>query len=174
MVNPLRSLLPHWGFGLLISLVLVVGLFLFPPTVLAAETQLQWQGEQGYQVEARLIYPDHGTTEMVAIEGKGQPRRLNALTVRIYDPQGQELATYQNVSAGQPGKSDFLQLHFDPQQQQLRGWLDIGGAIGNEYFLKGQAGISLDLFYLDAQGRETKVDHNAGQVGVVPNPPDRY
>lgn len=153
------------GSGFLLSVVWSLVFWLCSPVALAAETQWQWQGAQGYQVQAHLTYPV--STGMVAIEGKGKPQNLQALTVQVYDPNGEKLAVYENVIAGQPGQDDFLQLHFDVAQQQLRGWLDVGGAVRGDYFLKGQAGLSLDLFYLDAQGKETKVDHNDGQVSLV-------
>jgi len=151
--------------GILISLGWALSLFLFPPTALATETRLQWQGDHGYQVQISLNYPDGLTRGMVAIEGIGKPRNLEALTVQVYDPNGQPLAVYPKAIAGQSEQNDFMQLHFDIAQQQLRGWIDIGGAVKQDYFLKGQPGISLDLFYLDAQGQETKIDHNDGQIG---------
>ncbi|MEB3161473.1 MAG: hypothetical protein VKL20_08440 [Synechocystis sp.] len=161
------SVLKQWGLGLLLSVGWALSIFLLSPAALATETQLQWQGDQGYQVRANLIYPDTFTTGIAAINGVGQPQHLETLLVRVYDPNGQELAVYENVAAGQSGQDNFLQLHFDVGQQQLRGWLDIGGAVGEDYFLKGQPGVGLDLFYLDAQGKETKVDHNDGQVSLV-------
>ena len=161
------AVLKPWGLGFLLSVGWALSLFLLPPAALATETQLHWQGDQGYQVRANLIYPDTFTTGIAAIEGVGKPQQLDALTVRVYDPHGQELAVYENVVAGQSGQDDFLQLHFDVGHQQLRGWLDIGGAVQEDYFLKGQPGVGLDLFYLDAQGKETKVDHNDGQVSLV-------
>jgi hypothetical protein len=145
--------------GLLFGVAGVGGFFLFPATALATETQWQWQGEQGYQVQINLTYPDTVTTGIAAIEGRGKPQNLQDLTVQVYDPSGKKLAVYDNVIAGQSGQDDFLQLHFDVAQHQLQGWLDIGGVKPGEYFLKGQPGTSLDLFYLDIQGKETKVDH---------------
>ena len=158
------------GLALLLSLGCAISIFLFPPAAMATETLLQWQGEQGYQVQAHLTYPDQFTTGMAAIEGIGKPQHLEALTVEIYHPNGKQLAVYDNVVAGQSGQDDFLQLHFDVAQQTLRGWLDLGGAVQEAYFLKGQHNLSLDLLYLDANGKETKLDHNDGQVNFVAEP----
>lgn len=160
------AFLKQYRLVCLLSIGWAVGIFFFPATAMATETRLQWQGDQGYQVQARLTYPDTLTEGMAAIEGRGKPQNLDALTVEIYNPNGQKLAVYNNLIAGQSGQDDFLQLHFDVAQQQLQGWLDIGGVKPGEYFLKGQPGISLDLFYLDVQGKETKVAHNDGQMSL--------
>ncbi|MFM1841803.1 MAG: hypothetical protein RLZZ490_536 [Cyanobacteriota bacterium] len=161
------SVLKQWGLRLVLIIGWAFSIFLFTPAALATETQLHWQGDQGYQVRANLTYPDTFTTGIAAIEGVGKPQQLETVTVRIYDPSGEEVAVYENVAAGRSRQDDFLQLHFDVGQQQLRGWLDIGGAVQEDYFLKGQPGVGLDLFYLDAQGKETKVDHNNGLVNLV-------
>lgn len=143
---------------------------LFPTPAFATTVTLHWQGDLGYQVQATVVYPDTLTTGMAAIEGIGQSHNLEALTVDIFSPDGQKLATYANVIDGRSPQNNFLQWHFDIAQQKAQGWVDIGGVSKGDYFLKGQLAIGLDLFYLDAQGIESKVDHNNGQIDVIPSP----
>lgn len=148
----------------LIVLFATIILAVNPSLTIAGELNLQWHGDQGYQVEAEIIYPDLNPGKMVEVAGMQAPKNLTMLKVKIRNAKGKELVSYDNVSDGQLENNDFLQFHFDPVGKELRGWLDIGGVGKNDYFLKGQPGFNLDLFHLDNEGKESKVDHNNGDI----------
>ncbi len=124
-------------------------------------------GEGGYQVTADVQYPDEISRGVAAIDGIGDAKNLNQLDVKFTDPTNTLLAAYANVESGQSRQDKYLQLHYDIAQQQLLGWLDIGGAIATDYYLKGQPGTQLTLFHLDAGGNELTLDKNQGGLTIL-------
>ncbi|MBE9203930.1 hypothetical protein IQ218_11360 [Synechocystis salina LEGE 06099] len=160
----------HQLVKLFLVFVFVLTAFVgFSTPAIAGEANLLWQGDGGYQVQAHVIYPDEFTdksTKIVQVTGLQTLQNLTELTVQIVDDRGQILANYDNVDNGQAKGNDFLQFRFDPINKAIKGWLDIGGAGANDYFLKGQPDASLDLFHLDEYGNEFKIDHNNGAMDI--------
>ncbi|MBE9241373.1 hypothetical protein IQ217_12945 [Synechocystis salina LEGE 00031] len=153
----------------LITIFVLIYLVGFSAQAIAGEANLLWQGDGGYQVRAHVIYPDEFTdksTKIVQVTGLQTLQNLTELTVQIVDDKGQILANYNNVNNGQVKGNDFLQFRFDPINKAIKGWLDIGGAGANDYFLKGQPDASLDLFHLNEYGNEFKIDHNNGAMDI--------
>jgi hypothetical protein len=141
----------------------------FSAQAIAGEVTLLWQGDGEYQVRARVVYPDEfrdNSTKIVQVAGLQTLQNLTELTVQVIDSKGRTIANYDNVNNSQARENNFLQFRFDPINKTINGWLDIGGAEANDYFLKGQPGLGLDLFHLDAYGNEFKIDHNNGVIGI--------
>ncbi len=153
----------------LIPIFLLTAFVVFSAQAIAGEATLLWQGDGGYQVQAQVIYPDQFTnrsTKIVQVAGLQTLQNLTELTVQVIDDQGQIVASYDNVNNGQAKGNNFLQFRLDPINKTVKGWLDIGGAEANDYFLKGQPGSGLDLFHLDEYSNEFKIDHNNGAIGI--------
>lgn len=160
----------HQLVKLFLVFIFVLTVFVsFSTQAIAGEAILLWQGDGEYQVRARVVYPNEPrdkSTKIVQVAGLQTLQNLTELTVQIIDGKGQIIANYDNVNNGQVRENNFLQFRFDPISKTINGWLDIGGAEANDYFLKGQPGSSLDLFHLDAYGNEFKIDHNNGAIGI--------
>ena len=153
----------------LVSVFVLTAFVGFSAQAIAWEATLLWQGDGKYQVRARVVYPDETRdkpTKIVQVAGLQTLQNLTELTVEIIDDKGRIIANYDNVNNGQARENNFLQFRFDPINKTIQGWLDIGGAEANDYFLKGQPGSSLALFHLDAYGNEFKIDHNNGAIGI--------
>jgi hypothetical protein len=159
--------LPRSPQTVLVVFVIIISFLVNPGLAIAGELNLEWHGDGGYEVGAKVVYPDLEPGIMVKVAGMQEPQNLTMLRVQVRNSNGKPLASYENVSNGHRGVNDFLQFHFDPDKKQLRGWLDIGGVGKNDYFLKGQPGSGLDLFHLDSEGKESKVDHNNGDFDFL-------
>ncbi|AIE75100.1 hypothetical protein D082_25710 [Synechocystis sp. PCC 6714] len=153
----------------LVLIITLISIIALDGKAIAGEMVVQWQGNTGYQVQAKATYPDNLHEEpgtMVEVMGRQKAKNLSKLEVTVSDAQGKILAAYNNINQDNQGENNFLQFHFDLVNQRLKGWLDIGGVGPSDYFLKGQPGASLALFRLDEYGNESKLDHNSGAIIV--------
>jgi hypothetical protein len=53
-----------------------------------------------------------------------EPQNLTMLRVKVRNSNGEELASYENVSNSKRGGNDFLPFHFDPKKNNCGvGWI---------------------------------------------------
>ncbi|MFM7192746.1 MAG: hypothetical protein ACKOX2_18330 [Microcystaceae cyanobacterium] len=154
------------GFKYFILLGIIWGLIMAP---CQAETvYFQTVGQAGYRVQGTLDYSP-SRDSLLTVSSQSFSSTFWHLTVNFYGTQGQLWHSY-DFMASQPPNNPYLQLTFDPRQQQFQGKFDLGGSDPPSVFLKGVPGQQLQWISIDAQGQEQLLDQNRGwwAIAVVP------
>ena len=126
----------------------------------AVTMKFQWTGEKGYSAKVVFSYDEQVNSDQIVEENQGKTKIIQNLTVSFYSPAGQSLGTYENIQKG-VSQAPYFRFNFDPQQQQIIGSIDLGGASSGEIYLKGIAQENLKLFKIDQSGKETIYDQKA-------------
>ncbi len=126
----------------------------------AVTMKFQWTGEKGYSAKVVFSYDEQVNSDQIVEENQGKTKIIQNLTVSFYSPAGQSLGTYENIQKG-VSQAPYFRFNFDPQQQQIIGSIDLGGASSGEIYLKGIVQENLKLFKIDQSGKETIYDQKA-------------
>lgn len=124
--------------------------------VAAVTQELQIVSSDGYRMEAAFDY--HETeSEAIAEQGKGATKAIDSMVVSFYEPDGEIIASYDNVVAG-VAEGNYFKFSYDLKTQQVFGEIDLGGESAGEVYLKGNIGQGLHLVKVNAAGEEVTMD----------------
>ncbi|MEO1799253.1 MAG: hypothetical protein AAFR62_02300, partial [Cyanobacteria bacterium J06629_2] len=142
---------------LLIIAIALVNLNWIEP-VAAVTQNLQLSSKQGYRVETSFSYDEDSANKAIAVPGKEITNEIDALQVRFYNPEGDMIASYDNIIDGVV-QGDYFEFHYDPVAQQLRGAVDLGGESAGEIYLKGDIEQELALIEVEPSGEERTMEN---------------
>ena len=127
----------------------------FIPAASATTQKLQLESRQGYTIEASFSYPTQ-PTGAIAERGEGATKTIDSLKVSFYDPDGNAIASYDNIKDG-VARGKYFEFNYDPATGELQGAIDIGGESAGEMYLKGEVESGLSLIEVDRSG-EKEID----------------
>jgi hypothetical protein len=126
-------------------------------SALAATDEFQFQSQTGYLIKGTFDYDKVTEGKIISAKGRGKTDDLQSLTVSFYDPQGKLIRTYENV-VDRIATGNYFEFHFDPQNRQLIGNLDLGGEVAGEMYVKGTMAGELNLIEVESSDRDRLVD----------------
>lgn len=129
--------------------------FNFVPAASAITQELHLESRQGYKIEALFSYPTQ-TTGAIAERGEGTTKTIDSLVVSFYDPDGNAIASYDNIVDG-VAKGKYFEFNYNPATGKLQGAIDLGGESAGEMYLKGEVESGLSLIEVDRSG-EKEID----------------
>ena len=142
---------------LAITGIVILANFCFPMSAIAITQDLQINSTAGYTIQARFSYEDTEDIGVIRESGKGETQAIDSLVVSFYNPAGEMIASYDNITDG-VATGEYFEFNFDPATQQLLGEIDLGGESAGEMYLKGEADRELSLIEIDAAGEEKAID----------------
>ena len=137
--------------------IVILANFCFPMTAIATTQDLQINSTAGYTIEARFSYDETKNIEVIRESGRGKTQAIDSLVVSFYNPAGEMIASYDNITDG-IATGEYFEFNFDPTTQQLLGEIDLGGESAGEMYLKGEVDRELSLIEIDASGEEKAID----------------
>ena len=96
-------------------------------------------------------------TGAIAAQGK-EANKVDSLKVRFYDPDGEMIASYDNIVDGII-QNNYFEFNYDLNTRQLLGKVDIGGEVAGEIYLKGDVDQELSLIMIEPSGEKKVIDH---------------
>jgi hypothetical protein len=104
--------------------------------------------------------------KVISEKGIGKTNILQSLAVTFYTPSGELISHYEDIVNG-VAKGHYFEFNFDTETQQIVGFIDIGGEVAGETYLKGTINDNLSLFSIDNSGLETILDDNSSSFTVA-------
>ena len=158
----------YQNFAVTLTTILAIALInllaVFPAAAITQDFQLH--SEQGYRVETSFSYDETKTnTGAIAVQGK-EANEVDSLKVRFYDPDGEMIASYDNIVDGII-QNNYFEFNYDLNTQQLLGKVDIGGEVAGEIYLQGDVDQGLSLIMIEPSGEEKVIDHVTSQKSKV-------
>ncbi|MEO0015276.1 MAG: hypothetical protein RLZZ535_3665 [Cyanobacteriota bacterium] len=139
----------------ILAIALINLLAVYPAAGITQDFQLH--SEQGYQVETSFSYDETKKNPgAIAAQGK-EANEVDYLKVRFYDPDGEMIASYDNIVDGII-QNNYFEFNYDLNTQQLLGKVDIGGEVAGEMYLKGDVDQGLSLIMIEPSGEEKVID----------------
>ncbi|MEM6614754.1 MAG: hypothetical protein AAF652_21430 [Cyanobacteria bacterium P01_C01_bin.72] len=126
-------------------------------SVSATTQEIELNSEQGYRIETSFSYDADQAQKAIAAQGKGATKDLDSFKVRFYNPDGEMIASYDNIVDGIV-QANYFEFHYDRTTQQLLGEIDLGGESAGEIFLKGNVEQKLVLMKIEPSGEEKIMD----------------
>ena len=126
-------------------------------SVSAITREIELSSEQGYRIETSFSYDADQAQKAIAAQGKGATQDLDSLQVRFYNPDGEMIASYDNIVDGVV-QANYFEFHYDRTTQRLLGAIDLGGESPGEIYLKGNALQKLALMKIEPSGEERVMD----------------
>ena len=137
--------------------IVILANFCFPMKAIATTQDLQINSTAGYTIQARFSYDEAQNIEVIRESGKGKTQAIDSLVVSFYNPAGEIIASYDNITDG-VATGEYFEFNFDLTTQQLLGQIDLGGESAGEMYLKGEVDGELSLIEIDASGEEKAID----------------
>ena len=143
-----------------IAIALIGFVYVLP--VNAVEQNFELNSDRGYRLESNFSYQVSERT--IAERGKGKTKAIDLLQVRFYNPDGEMMASYDNIIDG-IARGEYFEFNYDPDTQQLIGNIDLGGESAGEIYLKGNIEEGLTLIEVEPTGEEIPMDSGRWSVG---------
>ncbi len=155
--------MPYRILQLFFAFCVVIVILFGDLSAIAVATTLdfRWEGEKGYSVQGSLTYAE----DKEPVE-RSNAKKIESLTVSIYNPSGKKIKTYENIKH-YFSQNSYLQLDFDSKNHKIDGFIDLGGNSAGEMYLKGIVDQNLALFKIDSSGKEQIYDQNSGYIEQV-------
>ena len=128
----------------------------------AVERNFELNSDRGYRLESNFSY-NLAKDKTIAERGKGKTKAIDTLQVRFYNPDGEMIASYDNVVDG-IARGEYFEFNYDPNTQQLIGNLDLGGESAGEIYLKGGIEEGLTLIEVEPTGEEVTIDSGSWRL----------
>jgi hypothetical protein len=148
-----------------VLLFLLGGLMSISPAH-AITIDFQWTGTTGYLAKGSFSYDEITPPKIISEKGIGKTNILQSLAVTFYTPSGELISRYEDIVNG-VAKGHYFEFNFDTETQQIVGFIDIGGEVAGETYLKGMVNDNLSLFSIDDSGLEKILDDNCGTFVVA-------
>ncbi|NJK48324.1 hypothetical protein HC931_09180 [Candidatus Gracilibacteria bacterium] len=132
----------------------------------AITINFQWTGTTGYLAKGSFSYDETISPKIISEKGIGTTNVLQSLSVSFYTPSGELINHYEDIVNG-VAKGNYFEFNFDTETQQIFGFIDIGGEVSGETYLKGIVNDNLSLFSIDRSGLEKILDDNFGSFAVA-------
>jgi hypothetical protein len=132
----------------------------------AITIDFQWTGTTGYLAKGSFSYDEATAPKIISEKGIGKTNILQSLAVTFYTPSGELISRYEDIVNG-VAKGNYFEFNFDTENQQIFGFIDIGGEVSGETYLKGTIDDNLSLFAIDNSGLEKILDNNSGSFAVA-------
>lgn len=139
-----------------LAIAIVTSLGIISPAI-ALTQEFQLDTESGYLIKTIFSYDDTQNPQVIHEQGAGKTQIVNSMRVNFYQPDGELIASYDNIVAG-VAKGNYFEFNFELETQQLIGNIDLGGEFAGEMYLKGEAEEELSLIKVEASGTETVID----------------
>ena len=130
----------------------------------AVNRDFQLSSDRGYRLETNFDY-ELADGKEIAERGKGKTKAIDSLQVRFYNPDGEMIASYDNIVDG-IARGEYFEFNYDPNTQQLIGNIDLGGESAGEMYLKGNIEKGLTLIEVESTGEERAM--NSGKWRIDP------
>ena len=142
-------------FTIVIAIVVTNICWILPAAAVTQELQIV--STDGYKVTTAFDY--HETeSETIAEQGRGATKAINSMIVSFYNPDGEIIASYDNIVAG-VAQGNYFEFNYNPKTRQLLGGIDLGGESAGEIYFKGDVEQGLHLIRVDASGDEVIMDN---------------
>jgi len=143
-----------------IAIALINFVWILPANAVNRDFQLS--SERGYRLETNFDY-DLANDGEITEKGRGKTKAIDSLQVRFYDPDGEMIASYDNIVDG-IARGEYFEFNYDPNTQQLIGNVDLGGESAGEIYLKGSMEEGLTLIEVEPTGSERAMDSGEWKV----------
>ena len=130
---------------IILLMIALTNLMLAVPAIATTEN-LQFESDRGYRVETNFSY-DQAETK----------NKLDSLKVRFYNPDGEMMASYDNIVEGKV-LGNYFEFNYDQDAHQPLGEIDLGGESAGEIYLKGSTEQGFSLIEVKQTGEEMIVD----------------
>lgn len=151
---------------LLLSILFFIISLMSISSARAITIDFQWAGTTGYLAKGSFSYDETIAPKIISEKGIGKTNILESLAVTFYTPSGQSLGRYENIVNG-IAKGNYFEFNFDTETQQIFGFIDLGGEVSGEIYLKGTTDRDLSLFSIDNSGLEEILDDSSGSFAVA-------
>ena len=131
--------------------IALINLMLAVPAIAATES-FELYSDRGYRVETYFSYDEAEATN-----------NLDSLKVRFYNPDGEMIASYDNIVDSKV-RSNYFEFNYDLKTHQPSGEIDIGGESAGEIYLKGTMEQGFSLIEVKPTGEEVIMDNGQWTV----------
>ena len=129
--------------GIVLFAIALINLVLAVPAMAKTES-FQLHSDKGYRLETSFTYDER--------ENRAT-NNLDFLEVRFYDPDGEMMASYDNIVDGKV-LGNYFEFDYDLDTHQPLGEIDIGGESAGEMYLKGSMKRGFFLIEVKPTGEE--------------------
>ena len=129
--------------GIVLFAIALINLVLAIPAMATTES-FQLHSDKGYRLETSFTYDEREN---------GATNNLDSLMVRFYNPDGEMMASYDNIVDGKV-LGNYFEFDYDLVAHQPLGEIDIGGESAGEMYLKGSMKRGFFLIEVKPTGEE--------------------
>ena len=131
--------------GIILFAIALMNLVWAVPAMAMTES-FQLHSDKGYRLETSFAYDETKATN-----------NLEFLEVRFYNPDGEMMASYDNIVDGKV-LGNYFEFDYDLIAHQPLGEIDIGGESAGEMYLKGSMERGFSLIQVKPTGEEEEMD----------------
>jgi hypothetical protein len=151
---------------LVIATALIIALTGITPAQ-AITLNFNWNGNNNYSALGSFSYDENTAPATFSEKGAGQTHILQSFNISFFDPVNNLIATYNNV-VNSTSISNYFQFNFNTVTQEIFGFIDLGGEVAGDTYLKGTVNTDLSLFQVPQSGSDVRIDSNPGAIVVKP------
>lgn len=133
----------------------------------AITVNFNWNGNNNYSALGSFSYDENTAPATFSEKGAVQTHILQSLNVSFFDPLKNLIATYNNVVNG-TSIPKYFQFNFNTVTQEIFGFIDLGGEVAGDTYLKGTVNSDLSVFQVPQSGSDIRIDSNSGAIVVKP------
>ena len=143
MMSKYQNKAVRWAAAIAIAVVCWTSAF----PALAATENFELKSNGGYRLEADFTYQ----------EPWDEAKKIDSLKTRFYNPDGEAIASYDNIVNGEV-RGDYFQFDYDLDTHQPIGEIDLGGESAGDIYLKGSRKAGFSWLKIMPTGEEITVD----------------
>ena len=132
--------------GIAYCAIALINLMLAVPAMAVTES-FELYSDKGYRAETNFTYDETEATN-----------NIDSLKVRFYNPDGEMIASYDNIVDSKV-RSNYFEFNYDLKTHQPSGEIDIGGESAGEMYLKGNIERGFSLIEVKPTGEEVIMDN---------------